>query len=627
MIDDPAGGAEPEVEPGSGDQDLDDLANVEEVAGNPPRGGRRRLLVKLGVASFLLIWLSLVVVLGLRTRSSLVRGIDRLETARTGLTVESLIQGDQLPELRAASADFDDAARSSNHWLFTPLRVVPWLGRQIRSVQSLTDSASALADLGVDASERMSSVIGDGSIPPGRRAAVATELGLIADEATRTLDDLDLGPPNDLVRPLQAGRDDVARSIASLRTTLVDVGVGATGVARFLDGPSRYLLLAAHNGEMRSGTGMFLSAGVVSVADGGFDVADMSSTTDLRLPPGAVALPTDLDALWGWAGPGQEWRNLAMSPDFPVTASLATEMWRARTGETLDGVMVVDVAALQGLVNVLGSVQLSDQTLTKDNVTNFLMVEQYRDILLGQEFEAKTGARRDRLKELAQAAVSGLDDSDWEISQMIDVVLTAIRGRHILLWSNRADEQASWAAAGADGALAANSMMVSLISQGGTKVDQWIDVRPVVRRAPTKSGVDEVTVTVTLTNNTPNGLPWYVSGPSRREDSNAGVEEGAYAGIVSLTLPGAAAGVRMVGDPELVAGSDGPTQVIARRITLQRGESGTVVVQFALPRGVPLEVLPSAKLPTTLWDVDGVAVAEDRVALVGECDSCVNVSD
>jgi len=606
-----------------GDAPEEDLEAGQLVTdGAPDRGRsrstRRRRMVKWGVSLVLLAWVAAAVVLGVRTRSSMLRGIDHLESARSGLSVESLIQGDQLSQLREASADFDSAAASSNHWLVDPFRVVPWLGRQIRSVQSLTNSAASVADLGVDASQRMRSVIGNGSIQPDQRAEVATQLGSIADEVNRSLSDLDLGPPKDLVRPLQSGRDDVVTAVASLGETLTDVGRGATGVAQFLQGPSRYLLLAAHNGEMRAGTGMFLSAGVVDVRSGSFDVAEMSSTTDLRLPPGAVTLPVDLDRLWGWTGPGQEWRNLAMSPEFPVTAALAADMWRAKTGASVDGVMVVDVAALRGLVNVVGSVQLSDRTITKDNVTDFVLVDQYRDIQRGGDFDEATGLRRDRLSELARAVVGGLDESDWKFSTMIDEMLKAIRGRHVLMWSSRASEQTAWAAAGADGALGPDSTMVSLLSQGGTKIDKWIDVRPVVRRtAGSTPGRDQVTVTVTLRNDTPTGLPSYVAGPSRRAGVDAGVDEGAYGGVVSFTLPGASTDIQLTGDPALVAGPDGPTQVIARRISLQRGETGTISVRFALPAGAPLEVVPSAKIPATTWDVDGIPVVERQSKVVG----------
>ncbi len=578
---------------------------------------RRRRVVKWTVLGLLATWLVVVVFLGFRARSAMLDGTDHMESARAELTVGSLVRGEQLDELEAAAADFETAADASNSWVWAPLRIVPWLGRQVSSVQSLTSAASELADLGVDASRRMTASIGDQGIEPAARAEIASEIAATAEQVSDQMTDIDLGPERDLVGPLQRARDRLGRATRKLHDTLDDVAAGGAGVVEFLDGPSRYLLLAAHNGEMRAGSGMFLSAGVLTVTDGRFDVGEMSSTADLRLPPGAVTLPPDLDRLWGWTAPGEEWRNLAMSPDFPTTAALAADMWTARTGEAVDGVMVMDIAALKGLVGVVGSVDLPDGTLTPDTVTDFVMVEQYRDVRFGDDLDESTSLRRDRLSELARSVVGELDDNQWELTTLIDEMQQAIRGRHILMWSNHPDEQAAWKAAGATGEISSDSLMVALISQGGTKVDRWIAVEPTITRTPSETaGMDHVTVDVALRNDTPTGLPAYVAGPSTRWNPNAGVAEGGYAGIVSFTVPGDARDVALVGDPPLVSGPDGPTQVIARRVALARGDATTVTVQFELPTGAPVEILPSAKLPTNRWKVDGTDLYETTATVM-----------
>ena len=42
---------------------------------------------------------------------------------------------------------------------------------------------------------------------------------------------------------------------------MVDVDDASTGIAQMAQGPSKYLVLAANNAEMRAGSGMLLSAG------------------------------------------------------------------------------------------------------------------------------------------------------------------------------------------------------------------------------------------------------------------------------------------------------------------------------------------------------------------------------
>ena len=100
----------------------------------------------------------------------------------------------------------------------------------------------------------------------------------------------------------------------------------AAGMQLLLQGPRRYLVLVANNAEMRAGSGMFLSVGVASFADGAFSVGDFRPTPDFNLPAGSVAVPPDLQNLWGFLHPTEEWRNLASTPRFDVSASLAAQM-------------------------------------------------------------------------------------------------------------------------------------------------------------------------------------------------------------------------------------------------------------------------------------------------------------
>ncbi len=71
---------------------------------------------------------------------------------------------------------------------------------------------------------------------------------------------------------------------------------------------------------------MFLSAGVATFVDGEIEISDFEGTGDLTLDEG-VGLPPELEQLYGWADPDQEWRSLGLSPRFPVNAEVASRMW------------------------------------------------------------------------------------------------------------------------------------------------------------------------------------------------------------------------------------------------------------------------------------------------------------
>src|SRR5207247_1833460 len=151
-----------------------------------------------------------------------------------------------------------------------------------------------------------------------------------------------------------------------LLSTLARAVTSTRGLATFLEGPSRYLVLAANNAEMRAGSGTVLSAGVLTARDGRLSLGEFQPTGDLRLPGDGVALPKDLRARWGWLHPGREWRNLAASPRFDVTGEVATRMWRAAGGKPVEGVLVVDVEALASVLRAVGPVDVGGERIDAD---------------------------------------------------------------------------------------------------------------------------------------------------------------------------------------------------------------------------------------------------------------------
>ena len=160
---------------------------------------------------------------------------------------------------------------------------------------------------------------------PGR-VALVQRLGGIAAASNARLAKVDLGPGDALSVPWPTPRNDFAEELARFDTALSDLGAASDGLAPMLEGPSHYLVFAANNAEMRAGSGMFLSVGVLDMEHGTFSLSDMTSTGDITLPPGAVPVTGDFAARWGWTHPNEEWRNLAMTPRFDASAELAVRM-------------------------------------------------------------------------------------------------------------------------------------------------------------------------------------------------------------------------------------------------------------------------------------------------------------
>src|SRR6266851_4771702 len=152
------------------------------------------------------------------------------------------------------------------------------------------------------------------------------------------------------------------------RAGAADRAAGATSAMADLLSGRRYLVLAANNAEMRAGSGMFLSVGVLESSAGAFHLGPVRPSADFDLPGDGVALGGTLAERWGWLHPNREWRNLGLSPQFDETGPLAARMWQAAQGQPIDGVLAVDVEALKTMLSVTGPVATDRGEVSAGNV-------------------------------------------------------------------------------------------------------------------------------------------------------------------------------------------------------------------------------------------------------------------
>jgi hypothetical protein len=373
-------------------------------------------------------------------------------------------------------------------------------------------------------------------------------------------------------------------------------------------GPSKYLVLAANNAEARAGSGMLLSAGVLDLQNGQFDLGPMTDTGLLQVPAGAVPVTGDLNARWGWTDPSQEWRNLAMSPRFPPNAALAAQMWKARTGETVDGVIAVDPIGLQALMEVSGPVVVDGKLITKENVVRESLFQSYLDYRAPDpnnpnSGQAPTAARRERLSDIARAVIDQLDVKGWDVASLSEDLQHAAQGRHLLAWSSHPEQQRGWEAAGVSGRLGPDSLLLAVQNRAGNKLDQFLPVQARLEHRPVAAG-SQVTVNIHIENQTPaTGLNEYIEGPY----PYSGFVAGEYRGILSVNIPGLSRDIHLEGGTKnVVAGPDGPTRVVGTEMQLFRGEKKDFVLKFTLPAGYEhVTIEPSARYPAVTWAANG----------------------
>lgn len=568
---------------------------------------RSRMPMLLGVLVGLWVLASAIQVS--RVYTAMDEGRDIAESVRAKIAEGRL--RDELPvdELRRARNAFDKAHDRARNPLLAPARILPIVGRQVRAVTSLSGAAASITDTGIDAADEINDLLAEERGPGPGRVELLRKLADIAARADKRLASIGLGPDNALVGPIADARFELVSELTDLRTALHDGSAGARGAADLFAGPRRYLVFAANNSEMRAGSGMWLSVGILQTNNGAIELQSMQPVGNVTVPTGAVSLEGDLAARWGWLYPQWEWRNLMTSPRFDASAELATRMWAAAGGGPVDGVLALDPVALKAILDVVGPVQVAEREINSGNVLEELLLNQYARLSSTQDNDE----RREELGGIAEATLDALDSRSWSATDLARSLADAVHGRHLLAWSSHGTELQAWNSAGMDGALPPNAMALSVLNRGGNKLDQFLQVESDVSFK--EAGRDTaVTVRVTLRNTAPEGLPRYVAGPY----DGSGVGEGAYLGIVTLNAPGSARmGVIRGGETLSTGGPDGLTQMTGTVIRLARGERHVITFRFRMPgRHGSIEIQPTARVPGVDWRVPSGRLADDSTHLV-----------
>jgi len=572
-------------------------------------GHRRRFTTrwKIAVAVGLLvvIWAVAAVVVVVVAAEHVHRGEAAIQTARQDLSANGVLSGAPVGPLRSAEASFSTARGLLTSPLLWPVDVLPVAGRQLRSVQALSGAAEQVAHTGVATVGRSQALLRLPHMAGPDRVAALRQLAALGSTTHLALAGVDLGPDEGLIGPLARERNTFLGDLTQVRTTLARTSAAATTAAAILQGPGTYLLLAGNNAEMRSGSGAFLEAGTLTTGDGELHLSDMVPTSSLILPRGAVTVGGDLGARWGWLLPGVDWRNLGLTPQFDVTGPLAARMWKANTGQSVDGVMALDIQGLQELLTVTGPVTTdSGMVVTAGTVDQLLMHDQYA----GEGYGSDSSNRVDELSTLSSATLHALENQPFGLRAMVNALSTASAGRHVLIWSADPQTEAVWRAVGVSGELTPTSLVANVINRGANKLDQYLTVTTSLRLTP-RAGLTDGRLTMTLANHTPPGQSPFIGGPY----PGLGTVYGEYVGIATVNLPG---DVRDLSSPSarsvVTNGNEGPTLLVGATVDIQAGATQSLTFNFVLPQAHgSLTVVPSARIPPVTWHVGDTTFEDD----------------
>ncbi len=220
--------------------------------------------------------------------------------------------------------------------------------------------------------------------------------------------------------------------------TAVDGALLAPGLLG-AGGPQIYLAVAQNNHELRATGGFVSGVGEIKVEDGriisqGF--RDSYAVDDFEVPHEAA--PPDLQA----ALSGEMWvfRDANWHPDLSTSARQMLEIYARDQGVAADGLITVDLTALELMLEALGPLNIEGiaEPVTKENVQRIVQ-EQWANPSAGPGIGENWSRewwqhRKDFMGEVATALLGRLQaGDDIRLGVLVRVLNQALEEKHILI--------------------------------------------------------------------------------------------------------------------------------------------------------------------------------------------------
>ena len=440
-----------------------------------------------------------------------------------------------LDQVTAEASQADQELRSS--FGLSALGVLPFLHTQRQGLLQLVDNLGTSATTGGTLLRQVNALA---SASSGTDVSIAQLRQLQTTVATAHQQFADFDRPSTgLWGPLGTAQRQFDHEDAKITGLLADGNRVISYALPFLgaDGPRTYLIAAENNAEMRD-EGSVLSYSLLHTLNGAITETTGGTVGTIELSglaPG-VTLPAGTQAVFGALYPPGNWQSVNASADFAFSGSDMQAMFSAATGTQVDGVIGIDVVALQALLKLTGPVTAPGvpQPVTAQNAADVLLNQLYA----GLPPESSQVPRREQLSAVASAAFRQLNVGKVDVAALARTLATDVAGRHLQLWDINPQYERTINAMGASGDIdtvdPTRTFHVAVENVTKSKLDYFVNVgiSDTVTVSPTGSA--QVDTSVQLTNHAPAGqAPSYQLGP----DGISSHVAGDYVGRVLLWGP------------------------------------------------------------------------------------------
>ncbi|PRY27917.1 DUF4012 domain-containing protein [Pseudosporangium ferrugineum] len=589
-------------------------------AGTPRRRWVRRSLIAAGVVGCLVAaggtWVG---ARGLSARDHLQAAAALVPQLRAQLTAGDPGAARTLAALQAQTraARADTSGRS---WRVAAR--LPAVGDEIAAVRTMAAALDDLARDGLPALVETAATVGpaaltpkDGRIDLAPLQRAAPRLAAADAAVRRARERVDGIALDGLREPVRSAVGDLRAQLADAAAVTATADRSATLLPSLLgaEGRRTYLVLFQNPAELRA-TGGMPGAFVVLRADRGrIGIIDQGAASDwlvfdrpvLPLRPADRSLWTDKLGVFP--------ADVNVTPHFPTAASLAREMYRRRSGRTVDGVFATDPVALSYLLRVIGPVPVpGGPALTGANTVPTLLSRMYaRDVSVERQDAFFAAA--------ARATFDAMTSRSFDAPRLLAALARAAGERRLLVWSARHAENRQLAGTVLTGVLPAAdgarpTVGLFLNDGSGAKLGYYLRQSVAVSTGGCRSdGRRRLTVRLTLRSVAPRaGLPPYVLGLGLAGDPYTART------VVAVYSPAGGHIERM--------SLDGARTMFGSGLDRGRGV-GQVVVDVPAGGSRTLEVtvltgeLPRVPVRPRLWVTPAVAAWQESIESADVCPS------
>ena len=484
------------------------------------------------------------------------------------------------------------AASYSSDVVWRVYENVPRLGVNLTAVRGLSNAIDVMAstvlqplakvagDLNVDAFRPK-----DGAINAAPLLTVQPAIAQITSQLTLSDARVQAINTTDTIGAIVAAKNKLQAAIARALPELEAVNRATALLPGMLGGtgPRNYLLLVQNPAELRSGGGIPGALALIHAENGRIKLAQQSSTAQFpQYPEPVVPLSPETLSLYGKL-PGLYLQNVTMTPHFTETANLAAEMWRLKTGQTVDGVLSIDPIALSYILKATGAITLATgDVIDTNNVVKVLLSDVY-------ERYVKPADQDLFFASAAKSIFETVAEGKFKPELLLSALTQAGDERRILIWSAHPSEQKSLASTTLAGGLPQSTTTerpfgVFLNDATGSKMDYYLSVKYAIGQSVCRvDGRPNYALDITLTNTAPlnaaTSLKRYVTG-----GGEFGVTPGHIRTNISIYAPNDdVQGLKAERDGSELRyklGFDSGRQVLLSIVELAPGQSTTMRFNF-----------------------------------------------